>query len=87
MPPSDPALARARGLVAQIVPEDVADAGPEEDLRDYGLDSVRVMDLIARVAEQGGQIGYADLVGGPTLALIASALDGAAPTPQMEGHR
>ncbi|WP_432511454.1 phosphopantetheine-binding protein [Kineococcus sp. SYSU DK001] len=68
-------LEKARELVTPLVPEDISDAGPTEDLRDYGLDSVRVMDLVARVGEAGGRVGYADLVAGPTLQIVATALE------------
>lgn len=81
---SDTALARARELVAEVVPEDVSDTGPDEDLRDYGLDSIRAMDVISRVNGAGGGLAFADLAGGPTLTIIASAFGAAAAT---EGNR
>ncbi|WP_058235066.1 phosphopantetheine-binding protein [Devriesea agamarum] len=79
MPPSNTALTRARDFVAQVVPDDISEATAEEDLRDYGLDSVRAIDLIALVNAAGGELGFPDLAGGPTLTIIASALEASDP--------
>jgi bifunctional isochorismate lyase/aryl carrier protein len=71
-------LDRARRLVAAVLAADDADelvaAGPAEDLRDYGLDSVRVMGVLDALLEGGADIEFADLVAEPTLARIAAAL-------------
>ncbi|MGH3689971.1 MAG: phosphopantetheine-binding protein [Microbacterium sp.] len=77
MSPSDP-YEHARALVAAIVPDDISEVAPEEDLRDYGLDSVRVMGLIAAVRDAGADLVYADVVGGVTLEHLAGALASAA---------
>lgn len=88
MPPSEnTTLELARELVAPLVPEDISGAGPGEDLRDYGLDSVRVIDLVARVGAAGGTVGYADLVVGPTLEVIATALTPTDPSRTAGGER
>lgn len=68
-------LERARDLVADLVPEDIAEATPEEDLRDYGLDSVRLMALVDRITDAGGHLVYTDVLGGTTLTTIARALE------------
>lgn len=77
---------RARRLVAAVLPADsageLAAAGPDEDLRDYGLDSVRVMSVLDTLLAGGADIEFADLVAEPTLARIAAAF----PESQTEGE-
>lgn len=83
MSPSE-ALERARALAAVVVPDDLTDVAGDEDLRDYGLDSVRVIGLLTAVREMGGVIEYTDLVGGPTLDILAAAIASAHRTPQED---
>ncbi|WP_168441024.1 phosphopantetheine-binding protein [Microbacterium sp. K27] len=78
MSPSE-ALERARALAAAVVPDDLTDVAGDEDLRDYGLDSVRVIGLLTAVRDAGGAIEYADVVGGTTLDILAAALASAHP--------
>ena len=81
-------LERARRLVAAVLPgddaDDLAGAGPDEDLRDYGLDSVRVMSVLDTLLAGGADLEFADLVAEPTLARIASAVR-ALPDPVRQG--
>lgn len=85
MSPSE-AFECARALAAAVVPDDLTDVAGDEDLRDYGLDSVRVVGLIDAVREAGGVIDYADVVGGTTLDILAAALVAAESTTQ-KGER
>ncbi len=81
-------LDRARRLVAAALPapdaDELATAGPDEDLRDYGLDSVRVMSVLDTLLAGGADLEFADLVAEPTLARIASAVR-ALPDPVRQG--
>ncbi|MFG3256029.1 phosphopantetheine-binding protein [Streptomyces sp. NPDC048172] len=60
-----------RADVADALGEDPADIPEDENLVDYGLDSVRLMSLLQRWrrdhAAQVGEVAYADLAGKPAL--------------------
>jgi L-ornithine N5-oxygenase len=71
---ADVPLERVRRLVAAVVPDDLLDAGPEEDLRDYGLDSIRLMDVLTELRGAGVPVALEDLAGEPTLAALAGAV-------------
>ncbi|MGC0422039.1 phosphopantetheine-binding protein [Embleya sp. AB8] len=57
-----------RADVAEILGEDPTEIPADENLVDYGLDSVRVMALIERWSrEHGVTVDFADLAERPTL--------------------
>ncbi|KQR16491.1 phosphopantetheine-binding protein [Cellulomonas sp. Leaf334] len=67
-------LTLARDLVAAVIPDDVADAGPAEDLRDFGLDSIRLVGLVDTLRSRGADVDLMDLAAEPTLERIAALL-------------
>lgn len=68
----------ARVLVQERVFDDLSDALPDEDLRDYGLDSIRLIALLGSLRERGVSVDFAQIAGAPTLTLLASAIAQAA---------
>lgn len=66
---TEPALTfeRLRELVAELLAVPPAELGEAEDLRDRGLDSVRLMTLAVRLRAAGAPAGYADLGERPAL--------------------
>lgn len=61
-------LEAVREQVAELLHEDPAELTDDEDLIDWGLDSVRIMTLVERWRKRGVQITFADLAERPTLA-------------------
>ncbi|MEV0082693.1 phosphopantetheine-binding protein [Saccharopolyspora sp. NPDC050642] len=61
-------LADVRAQVAELLYEDPAELTDEENLIDWGLDSVRIMTLVENWRRLGVQITFADLAARPTLA-------------------
>ncbi|MGP4017119.1 phosphopantetheine-binding protein [Saccharopolyspora sp. 5N708] len=61
-------LEDVRAQVAELLYEDPAELSDEENLIDWGLDSVRIMTLVEKWRRQGVQITFADLAERPTLA-------------------
>lgn len=57
-----------REHVANLVQEDVSELSDEDDLLDWGLDSMRIMTLVEKLRKQGVTIGFADLAESTTLA-------------------
>ncbi|MFC7340113.1 phosphopantetheine-binding protein [Saccharopolyspora griseoalba] len=57
-----------RSQVAEMLYEDPAELADDEELVDWGLDSVRVMTLVERWRKLGIEITFADLAERPTLA-------------------
>lgn len=73
-------LERVRTEVAEMLYEDPAELTEDEDLIDWGLDSVRIMTLVEKWRKLGVAITFADLAERPTLAdwwaVIEPKLDG-----------
>ncbi|MDA3645269.1 phosphopantetheine-binding protein [Saccharopolyspora indica] len=61
-------LEEVREQVAELLYEDPAELTDEENLIDWGLDSVRIMTLVEKWRRLGVQITFADLAERPTLA-------------------
>ncbi|MER7013771.1 phosphopantetheine-binding protein [Saccharopolyspora sp. NPDC000359] len=61
-------LEDVREQVAELLHEDPAELTDEENLVDWGLDSVRIMTLVEKWRRLGVQITFADLAERPTLA-------------------
>ena len=61
-------LEDVRAQVAELLYEDPAELTDDEDLLDWGLDSVRIMSLVERWRKLGVQVTFADLAERPTLA-------------------
>ncbi|MBB3808081.1 phosphopantetheine-binding protein [Pseudochelatococcus contaminans] len=57
-----------RADVARIIGEDPSEIGDDDNLIDFGLDSIRVMTLIQRWGEKGLKLDFAQLAEKPTLA-------------------
>ncbi|MEV6342403.1 phosphopantetheine-binding protein [Actinoplanes sp. NPDC051851] len=67
---------RLRRDVAEVLGEDPDELADDENLIEYGLDSIRVLMLSTRWREQGHDIGFLDLADEPTIeawARLASA--------------
>ncbi|MEU4557000.1 phosphopantetheine-binding protein [Actinoplanes sp. NPDC023936] len=62
---------RLRADIAEVLAEDPADLGDDENLIDRGLDSIRVLMLSTRWREAGHDIGFLDLADEPTIAAWA----------------
>ncbi|GAB2750313.1 hypothetical protein GCM10027174_26210 [Salinifilum aidingensis] len=50
-----------REHVAELLQESAAEIGDEDDLLDWGLDSMRIMALVEKLRARGVQVGFADL--------------------------
>lgn len=61
-------------MVQQRLFDDISDAMSNEDLRDYGLDSIRLIALLGTLRERGVSIDFAEITGAPTLELLATAI-------------
>ncbi|GAA4823439.1 phosphopantetheine-binding protein [Streptomyces ziwulingensis] len=71
-------LERMRTDVADCLGEEAADIPVDENLVDYGLDSVRIMALLERWRrEHGVSADFADLAEQPALAAWATLLGAA----------
>ncbi|GAA2350562.1 hypothetical protein GCM10009854_30460 [Saccharopolyspora halophila] len=66
--PAKLTLEDVRAQVAELLFEDPAELADDEELIDWGLDSVRVMTLVEQWRKQGVQVTFADLAERPTLA-------------------
>ncbi|GGS89085.1 phosphopantetheine-binding protein [Streptomyces griseoviridis] len=70
---------RIRADVAELLGCDPAEIEPDEDLRDLGLDSVRLMTLVERWRAEGApELELPDLAEKPELAHWTALLTGAA---------
>ncbi|MBJ7222342.1 MULTISPECIES: isochorismatase [unclassified Brenneria] len=57
-------------LRAELLPfldDDCGEVGDDENLLDYGLDSVRIMSLVSRWRQQGHEVDFVTLVKTPTI--------------------
>ncbi len=72
--PGTDAVEEARALVAAVVHDDLDEAGAHEDLRDYGLDSIRLLAILDDLRAAGLRVRVEDLAAEPTLAALAGAL-------------
>ncbi|RLM24489.1 isochorismatase [Brenneria alni] len=57
-------------LQAELLPfldDDCGEVGADENLLDYGLDSVRIMSLVSRWRQQGHEVDFVTLVKAPTI--------------------
>lgn len=68
---------RLRADVAELLGEDPADIPPDEDLADWGLDSVRLMALAERWRAEGADVAVVQLAERPVLAAWAELLGAA----------
>nr|WP_113866928.1 isochorismatase family protein [Brenneria salicis]NMN92969.1 bifunctional isochorismate lyase/aryl carrier protein [Brenneria salicis ATCC 15712 = DSM 30166]RBP61942.1 bifunctional isochorismate lyase/aryl carrier protein [Brenneria salicis ATCC 15712 = DSM 30166]RLM31253.1 isochorismatase [Brenneria salicis ATCC 15712 = DSM 30166] len=59
--------ARLRAELLPFLDEDAGEVGDDENLLDYGLDSVRIMSLAARWRQQGHDVDFVTLVKAPTI--------------------
>lgn len=64
-----------RADVAELLYEDPSELADDENLLDWGLDSVRIMSLVERWRKLGVQITFADLAERPSLADWWSVLE------------
>ncbi|UGA49810.1 MULTISPECIES: isochorismatase family protein [Dickeya] len=65
-PQADDDLARLRAELLPLLDDD-DDIGDDDNLLDYGLDSVRIMSLVTRWRQQGHDLDFVALVKNPTL--------------------
>lgn len=79
--PDTATLDEARALVAAVVIDDVADVDERDDLRDLGLDSIRLMTLLSDLRAAGTVLDVDELAADPTLRGLADALDRARVAP------
>ncbi|GAA0536600.1 hypothetical protein GCM10011581_23550 [Saccharopolyspora subtropica] len=61
-------LEDVRAQVAELLFEDPTELTDDENLVDWGLDSVRIMTLVEKWRKLGVRITFADLAERPTLA-------------------
>ena len=57
-----------RAEIAELLYEDPAELTDDEDLVDFGLDSLRIMSLVERWRKRGVKITFAELAERSTLA-------------------
>lgn len=67
-------IEEARVLVQARLFDDISDASAEEDLRDYGLDSIRLIAVLGTLRERGVSIDFAEMTAAPSLLLLGTAL-------------
>ncbi|NKI73136.1 isochorismatase [Dickeya sp. CFBP 2040] len=65
VPQADTGLARLRAELLPLLDDD--DISDDDNLLDYGLDSVRIMSLVTRWRQQGHDLDFVALVKNPTL--------------------
>jgi bifunctional isochorismate lyase/aryl carrier protein len=67
---SEPLLTKEqmRADIAEMLHESPEAIGDGDDLMDYGVDSMRLLNLLVKWGEQGVEIDFADMAEAPTLA-------------------
>lgn len=68
---------RIRAEVADLLGEDPAEIPLDENLVDWGLDSIRLMALAARWREEGAEVAFVDLAERPAIEAWAELLGAA----------
>ncbi len=63
-----------RELIADLVDEEPADVGDDDDLFELGLQSIALMRLVSRWRDEGLDVGFGDLAARPTVAAWAALL-------------
>jgi len=63
-----------RDAIARAIGCDPDQIGLGDDLLDHGLDSIRLMSLIDRWAEQGAKVSFAELAAEPNVTAWAALL-------------
>ena len=71
---TDALVEEARALVAAVVVDDVGDLPADEDLRDSGLDSIRLMSLLNDLRASGVVVELETVATDPTLQGLAGAI-------------
>lgn len=61
-------LERMRADIAEMIHEDPQEIGPEDNLMDLGVDSMRLLNLILKWQEDGLDLDFAELANRFTLA-------------------
>jgi bifunctional isochorismate lyase/aryl carrier protein len=69
-------IAGLRNQLANLLHCSPQDIGTEDNLLDFGLDSIRLMSLIERWRHEGVEVGFADLAERPTLSDWGRLLSG-----------
>ncbi|MFC3395402.1 isochorismatase family protein [Brenneria rubrifaciens] len=67
--------ARLREVLLPLLDEDCGEIGDDENLLEYGLDSVRIMSLITRLHQEGYAVDFISLMKNPTFNGWQSLLD------------
>ncbi|WP_031064818.1 phosphopantetheine-binding protein [Streptomyces sp. NRRL WC-3742] len=65
---------RIRAEVADLLGEDPADIPPDENLVDWGLDSIRLMTLAERWRAEGAEVAFVQLAERPAVEAWAELL-------------
>jgi bifunctional isochorismate lyase/aryl carrier protein len=60
-------MERLRADVAAILQEDPSQIGDDDNLIDFGLDSIRLMSLAQRWADAGARVEFAELAERPAI--------------------
>ncbi len=61
-----------------LVDEDVADLDPQADLSDYGLDSIRVFELVQKIRAVRSDVQFADIAENLTVDGLCEVVTGGA---------
>ncbi|MFI2606623.1 phosphopantetheine-binding protein [Kitasatospora sp. NPDC018619] len=74
---ADFTVERIRAEVADLLGEDPAEIPLDENLVDWGLDSIRLMALAARWQEEGAEVAFVQLAERPAIEAWARLLGAA----------